>query len=36
MTYKYWNSRNNVAIFRVENVPDHGISLQEFNIEVDI
>ena len=29
MTYKYWNSGNNVAIFRVGDVPDHGISMQD-------
>jgi hypothetical protein len=23
MTYKYWNYGNNVAIFRVEEVPEH-------------
>ena len=30
MTYTYWNSGNDVAIFRVEDVPEHGILLQDF------
>ena len=30
MTYKYGNSENNVAICRVGNVLEHGISLQDF------
>jgi hypothetical protein len=30
MTYKYRNSENNVAIFRARDVPEHGISLQDF------
>ena len=29
MTYKYWNSGNDVAIFRVGSVPEHDISLQD-------
>jgi hypothetical protein len=33
MTYKYRISGNDVAIFRVWNVPEHGISLQDFNIK---
>jgi len=33
MTYKYGNSRNDVAICREGNVPEHGISL---HIKVDI
>jgi hypothetical protein len=30
MTYKYWNSGNDVAIFRIGEVLEHGISLQDF------
>jgi hypothetical protein len=30
MTYSCWNSGNDVAIFRVGDVPEHGISLQDF------
>jgi hypothetical protein len=30
MTYKYWNSGNDVAIFRIGEVLEHGISLQVF------
>ena len=30
MTYKYWNSGNSVAIFRVRDGTEHGISLQDF------
>jgi hypothetical protein len=30
MTYKYGNSKNDVGICRVGNVPEHGISLQYF------
>jgi hypothetical protein len=30
MTYKYWNSGNDVAICRVGDVTVHGISLQDF------
>jgi hypothetical protein len=30
MTYKYWISGNDVAIFREGDVPEHGISLQDF------
>jgi len=30
MTCKYWNSGNDVAIFRVGNVQEYGISLQDF------
>jgi hypothetical protein len=33
MTYKHWNSGNDVAIFRARNVPEHGISLQDYNIK---
>ena len=33
MTYEYDNSGNDVAIFRARNVPEHGISLQDFNIK---
>ena len=33
MTYKYGNFGNDVAVFRVLNVPEHGISLQDFNIK---
>ena len=33
MTNKYWNFGNDVAIFRVRNVPEHAISLQDFNIK---
>jgi hypothetical protein len=33
MTYTYWNSGNDVAIFRVRHVQEHGISLQDFNIK---
>jgi len=29
ITYKYWNSENNVTIFRVGDVTEHGISLQD-------
>ena len=30
MTYKYWNSGNDIAIFRIGDVLEHGISLQDF------
>ena len=30
MTYKDWNAENDVAIFRVGDVPDHDIYLQDF------
>jgi hypothetical protein len=30
MTYKYWNFGNDVAIFRIGEVLEHGISLQDF------
>jgi hypothetical protein len=30
MSYKYWISGNDVAIFRVGDVIEHGISLQDF------
>ena len=30
MTYKYCNSGNDVAIFRVGDVPEHHISLPDF------
>jgi hypothetical protein len=30
MTYKYWNFGNSVAIFRVRDGTEHGISLQDF------
>ena len=33
MTYKHWNSANDVAIFRARNVPEHDISLQDCNIK---
>ena len=33
MIYKHRNSRNYVAIFRAQNVPEHDISLQDFNIK---
>ena len=33
MTYKYCNTGNDIAIFRVRNVPEHVISLQDFNIK---
>ena len=33
MTYKYWNSGNEVANFRVRNVPEHDIVMQDFNIK---
>ena len=33
MTYKHGKSRNYVAIFRAQNVPEHDISLQDFNIK---
>ena len=29
MTYTYWNSGNNLAIFRAGDAPEHGISLQD-------
>ena len=32
MAYKYWNSKNYVAIFRVGNAPGNGISLNILNI----
>jgi hypothetical protein len=34
MTYKHWNSGNDVAIYRARNFPEHGISLQDFNIKL--
>jgi hypothetical protein len=30
MTYKYWIFGNDIAIFRVGDVPEYGISLQDF------
>ena len=30
MTYKYWISGDDVAIFRIGDVMEHGISLQDF------
>jgi hypothetical protein len=30
MFYKYWNSGNYVAIIRAWDVPEHGISMQDF------
>ena len=33
MTYKYWNSGNNVAIFRIPDVAEHDILLQDFSIK---
>jgi hypothetical protein len=36
MTYKYWISENDVAIFTVEDVPGHCISLQDFWTSHDI
>jgi hypothetical protein len=33
MTYKYENSGNDVAIYRARNVPEHDISLQDFNMK---
>jgi hypothetical protein len=33
MTYKHRNYGNSVAIFRARNVPEHDISLQDFNIK---
>jgi hypothetical protein len=30
MIYEYWISGNNIAIFRLGDVPEHGISLQDF------
>jgi len=30
MTYKYWISGYDVAIFRVGDITEHGISLQDF------
>jgi hypothetical protein len=33
MTYKYWNSVNDVVIFKVGDVAEHGNSLQDFNIK---
>jgi hypothetical protein len=36
MTYKYWISGNDVAIFTVEDVPEHCISLQDFWTSHDI
>ena len=34
MTYEYWKSWNDVVIFRVQNVREHGISLQDFKIKL--
>jgi hypothetical protein len=31
MIYKHSNSGKDVAIFRALNVPEHGISLHDFN-----
>ena len=31
MTYKYWISGNDIAIFRVGDIPEHDISLQDIN-----
>ena len=30
MIYAYGNSENDVAICRIGNVPEHGVSLQDF------
>jgi hypothetical protein len=30
MIYKYGNSRNDVAMIRAWDVPEHGISMQDF------
>jgi hypothetical protein len=35
MIYKYWISGNNIAIFRLGDVPEHGISLQDFKYVQD-
>jgi hypothetical protein len=29
----YWNPGNDIAIFRVGDVPEHGISLQNGQVE---